>query len=209
MVRIRMQRLGRRNRPFYRINAIDKRRARDGKVIENLGWYNPVETDPDKQVSLKEDRIRYWLSVGAQPSDTVRDFLAKADIVDRATWEADRKSDRDRVTCKQAVGKAEAAVSAIAAIAEESDANLSAFATAASEALAAAKAAVSGADADAAQKAVAAAESAQSDAQAAADKAKAEAEAKAAAEAAEAEKAAAAEAASEESGDDSEDKADG
>lgn len=191
MVRIRMQRLGRRNRPFYRINAIDKRTRRNGKVIENLGWYDPIAKDESKQLSLNADRIKYWLSVGAQPSDTVRDFLAKADLIDTAEWEAQRKADRDRVTCKMATTKTEEALAEINGIAGASEADLGAYVTAATEAVASAKTAVSKADPDAASKAIESAKAALASAKAADEKAQAE---KAAREAAEAEAAAKAEA---------------
>ena len=80
MVKIRLKRMGRRHRPFYRINAMDTRTQRDGRVIEELGYYDPLVKDGDKQVKLVEDRIRYWLSQGAQASDTVRDILVKNGI---------------------------------------------------------------------------------------------------------------------------------
>ena len=82
MVVLRMQRMGRAHRPFYRIGAMDKRAPRNGRVIENLGWYDPVGTmGKDKpEFELNEDRIGYWLSFGAQPSDTLRDILRKAEI---------------------------------------------------------------------------------------------------------------------------------
>ena len=76
-VRIRMKRMGNTHRPFYRITAVDSRRKRDGMVIEQLGFYNPVDKNEDNQVSLKLDRCAYWLSVGAQPSDTVATLLKK------------------------------------------------------------------------------------------------------------------------------------
>lgn len=85
MVRIRLSRMGRRNRPFFRINAIDKHTKRDGKVLENLGWYDPVAVE-GKQVLLKEDRIKHWLSTGAQPSDTVSGLLAKANLINADEW---------------------------------------------------------------------------------------------------------------------------
>ncbi|MCH9021313.1 MAG: 30S ribosomal protein S16 [Planctomycetes bacterium] len=75
-----MKRMGRRHRPFYRINAMDSRSPRDGKVLEELGYYDPIEPDEAKQVKLKEDRIRYWLSKGAQPSETVGHMLRKCGI---------------------------------------------------------------------------------------------------------------------------------
>ena len=67
--------MGRRNRPFFRINAIEKRTKRDGKIIEKLGWYDPIEKNPEKAMKLDIERIKYWLSVGAQPSDTMNDIL--------------------------------------------------------------------------------------------------------------------------------------
>lgn len=106
MVRIRMQRMGRHSRPFYRISAIEKRVRRDGRVIEQLGWYDPMAADPKKQINLNEERVKYWLSVGAQPSDTVRDMLARRNLVDVAAWEAQRKIDRDRVAAKAAAAPA-------------------------------------------------------------------------------------------------------
>lgn len=79
MVVLRLKRMGRKHRPFYRMNAMDKRAPRNGRVIEELGWYDPVAPE-DKQLSLKNERIEYWLSVGAQPSDTVRSLLRKSGI---------------------------------------------------------------------------------------------------------------------------------
>jgi small subunit ribosomal protein S16 len=78
MVVLRLKRFGRRHRPFYRVCAMDKRAPRNGKVLEELGWFDPIGPE-DKQTSLKLDRIDYWLSVGAQPSDTVKSLLRKAD----------------------------------------------------------------------------------------------------------------------------------
>lgn len=84
-VRIRLKRMGRRHHPVYRLAAMDRRRARDGEVIELLGQYDPCNKDESKQVNLKADRIGYWLSVGAQPSDTVRRLLEKNGIVESST----------------------------------------------------------------------------------------------------------------------------
>jgi small subunit ribosomal protein S16 len=79
MVVLRLKRLGRRHRPFYRLNAMDQRAPRNGRVIEELGWFDPL-VDDDKQLNFKADRIKYWLSVGAQPSDTVRGLLKRIDV---------------------------------------------------------------------------------------------------------------------------------
>jgi len=77
MVRLRLKRYGRTHRPFYRLGAVDARSKRDGKVIEELGFFDPVEKDEDKQINFKLDRVEYWLGVGAQPSETVADLLRK------------------------------------------------------------------------------------------------------------------------------------
>ncbi len=79
-VKIRLKRFGRRNRAFYRINAIDIRRARDSKVIEELGYYDPIAKEPENQLKIDRERVEYWLSVGAQPSDTVKNLLLKAGV---------------------------------------------------------------------------------------------------------------------------------
>ncbi len=83
-VRLRFKRIGRRHRPSYRLAAVDKRRPRDGKVLEELGIYDPMAAKPEQEVVLKRDRIKYWLSVGAQPSDTVRRILEKEGVVQKA-----------------------------------------------------------------------------------------------------------------------------
>ncbi len=83
-VRIRLKRIGRRHRPVYRVAAVDSRRARDSKVIEELGSYDPMNAVEDRQVCLRSERIQYWLSVGAQPSDTVRRLLEKQGILAKA-----------------------------------------------------------------------------------------------------------------------------
>lgn len=79
-VRLRLKRVGRRHRPSYRVAAVDSRSPRDGRVIEELGSYNPLASDPNQQVVLVRDRIEYWLSVGAQPSDTVRNLLKRQGV---------------------------------------------------------------------------------------------------------------------------------
>lgn len=80
---IRLSRGGRKKRPFYRIVVADKRMPRDGRYIERLGTYNPLLTDDNEQrVQLVEDRIKYWLGEGAQPSERVALFLGKAGLID-------------------------------------------------------------------------------------------------------------------------------
>ncbi len=80
---IRLSRGGRKKRPFYSIIVADKRMPRDGRYIEKLGTYNPLLADDnDKRVTLVEERIKYWLSQGAKPSERVALFLGKAGIID-------------------------------------------------------------------------------------------------------------------------------
>jgi len=76
--KIRLKRIGRRNRPFYRLVIMDARKRRDGAAIEEVGWYNP--TAKDEMYSLKEDRILYWLQEGAQPTDTAHDIFRTAGL---------------------------------------------------------------------------------------------------------------------------------
>ena len=77
-VRIRLQRFGRKHRPFYRIVVADSRTARDGKFIEKLGHYDPI-AEP-AEITVNEARALYWLQVGAQPSDTVKSILSEVGI---------------------------------------------------------------------------------------------------------------------------------
>ncbi len=77
-VRIRLRRMGRKKRPYYRIVVADSRSPRDGRFIETLGTYNPLE-EPI-QVEVKEERVYYWLKNGAQPSQTVRSLLSRKGI---------------------------------------------------------------------------------------------------------------------------------
>ena len=81
MVKIRLKRLGRKNHPFWRINAIDARSPRDGKVLEELGYYDPTNKDKAKQVVVDKARVDYWIKVGAQPSDRVAKFLSQAEMM--------------------------------------------------------------------------------------------------------------------------------
>jgi len=79
-VKIRLKRFGRRHQAAYRVNAIDSRTPRDGRVIEELGFYDPIAKEPEKQFNIKRDRVEYWLSVGAIPSETVKSLLAKVGV---------------------------------------------------------------------------------------------------------------------------------
>ncbi len=76
-VRLRMKKMGRKHQPFFRVVAVDQRAARDGKVIEYLGHYDPLVKETDARALLNAERIDYWLSVGAQPSDKVGVLIKK------------------------------------------------------------------------------------------------------------------------------------
>jgi small subunit ribosomal protein S16 len=72
-----MKKLGRKHRPFFRICAMDQRAPRDGRVIEELGYYDPMVKETDARAVLKNERVDYWLSVGAKPSDKVATLIKK------------------------------------------------------------------------------------------------------------------------------------
>ena len=76
-VRIRMKQMGRKHRPFYRICAMDSRRPRDGRVLEELGTYDPLVRETDGRVVLNNERVKYWISVGALPSEKVAVLIKK------------------------------------------------------------------------------------------------------------------------------------
>ena len=80
-VKIRLKRMGAKKAPFYRIIVADSRSPRDGRFIETLGTYNPL-TNP-AEINVKEEETLKWLSNGAQPTDTVRNVLSKAGIMEK------------------------------------------------------------------------------------------------------------------------------
>ncbi|HNP85842.1 MAG: 30S ribosomal protein S16 [Chloroflexi bacterium SZAS-1] len=82
MVVIRLRRTGKTKQPSYRLVVSDKRSPRDGKFIEIVGHYNPIRQP--KELVVKNDRVRYWLGVGAQPSDTVVRLLKQVNVLDSA-----------------------------------------------------------------------------------------------------------------------------
>jgi small subunit ribosomal protein S16 len=86
--RIWLKRLGARKRPFYRVVVADQRSPRDGRFIENIGRYQPMD-DPSL-IEIDEERALHWLRVGAQPSNTVRVLMTKVGIWDRFTSEKDQ-----------------------------------------------------------------------------------------------------------------------
>lgn len=82
-VRLRLKRLGRRHRSFYRLSAMESRCPRDGRVLEELGTYDPQSKDAERQLKLNLERIQHWLKLGAMPTETVARLLRKHGIKPR------------------------------------------------------------------------------------------------------------------------------
>ncbi len=123
-VRIRLKRMGKIHAPFYRVVIVDSRKKRDGRVIEEIGIYNPMPNP--SIIEIESERAQYWLGVGAQPSDAVRRLLVLSGDIARFNGKEDAVSriivaenDRDAQT-KEAVEAAEStAQKAKAKLAEE------------------------------------------------------------------------------------------
>ncbi len=79
MLAIRLARTGKKKKPFYRIVVTEKTRPRNGRFVEIVGTYDPIREPAE--IRLKEERVKYWLGVGAQPSETVRSFFAKQKLL--------------------------------------------------------------------------------------------------------------------------------
>ncbi|MEM6858761.1 MAG: 30S ribosomal protein S16 [Pseudomonadota bacterium] len=107
-IALRLSRGGAKKRPYYRIVAADSRSPRDGKYLEQIGTYNPLlAKDDENRVKLNEDRARYWLGVGAQPSDRVHRFLDAAGILERAARNNPHKAEPGEKAKERAEEKAE------------------------------------------------------------------------------------------------------
>ncbi len=108
-VRIRLARWGAKKRPFYRIVAINARSPRDGRFLEKLGTYNPLlPSEHPERVVLNEERLRFWLGNGAQPSDRVARFLDAAGITQGATHLRGTGKKAQEIEAKKAAAAAEA-----------------------------------------------------------------------------------------------------
>lgn len=79
--KIRLRRMGAKKAPFYRVVVADSRSPRDGKSIEEIGYYNPIAKNDDVSLKINEERALYWLGTGAQPSETVKALLNKAGVL--------------------------------------------------------------------------------------------------------------------------------
>lgn len=115
-LRIRLARGGTKKRPVYRIVVADSRTPRDGRFIEKLGFFNPLlPKDNEARIRYNEERIKYWLGVGAKPSDRVARFLSEKDIV---KWEHGNNPEKAKPKAK-AQERMKAAEEAAASAAEE------------------------------------------------------------------------------------------
>lgn len=118
MVRIRMKRTGSRNAACFRVVVMDQRSSRDGRAIEELGYYDPIR----KQEKINLERAEYWIGVGAQVSETVADIIDRARsgvvLAERVRKPAMSKKAREKAEA-EAKAKAEAAAAAAEAAAEE------------------------------------------------------------------------------------------
>ena len=122
-LRIRLSRGGAKKRPFYRVVVADSRSPRDGRFIERVGTYNPmVPRDHPERLVLKEERVRYWLGVGAQPSDRVARFCAQAGLMEARPIPEQTKKNQPRAKTLERMKEAEEAAQQAAAAAAEAPA---------------------------------------------------------------------------------------
>lgn len=134
-LKIRLARSGAKKRPYYRIVVADSRSPRDGRFIERLGAYNPmVAKDHPERITLKEDRIKHWLTAGALPSDRVARFFADAGLTGKVERREQTKRDKPSAkTLERIREKAEKVEKAAAAAREAEEAAAAAAAAPAEE----------------------------------------------------------------------------
>lgn len=114
-LRIRLTRGGAKKRPFYRIVVADSRSPRDGRFIEVVGTYNPqLASDDPQRVALKEERLKYWLGVGADPSDRVASFCAKSGLMEPRVRREQTKKSQPKAKAQERLKDAQEAASAAA-----------------------------------------------------------------------------------------------
>jgi small subunit ribosomal protein S16 len=112
-LKIRLARGGAKKRPFYSIVIADARSPRDGRFIERVGTYNPMlERGAGDRVTLKEERVRHWLGVGAQPTERVARFLGDAGIVDKPAFQETPKQSAPKAKAQERAKQAAEAAAA-------------------------------------------------------------------------------------------------
>ena len=160
-VKIRMMRLGRRHRPFFRINAVDSRVPRNGRILEKLGHYDPMEKDESKQIVLDLEKVKAWLDKGAVPSESIDDMLGKLGIETKFAIERKKRREKAKAIAKAKGKPFDTAQRVAAAKAAEQAAAKAEAEAKAKEEEAKAKAEAAAAKAKAAEEAAAAAEGAE------------------------------------------------
>lgn len=134
-LKIRLSRSGAKKRPYYRIVVADSRSPRDGRFIERLGSYNPmVAKDHPERITLKEERIKHWLSNGALPSDRVARFFADAGLGEKPVVREQTKKDKPKAKTLERMAEKEEKLKAQAEAAAEAEAAAAEEAAAAAEA---------------------------------------------------------------------------
>lgn len=119
-LKIRLSRGGAKKRPYYHVVIADSRSPRDGRFIENVGTYNPmVPKDHPERITLKDERIKYWMGVGARPTDRVAHFLANAGMGDMPAIPEQTKQHLPKAKAQERMKEAEEAAEAAKAAAEE------------------------------------------------------------------------------------------
>ena len=112
-VHIRLSRVGAKKAPLYRVVVADQRSPRGGRFIEKLGTYNPMlERGHADRVTLKEERIKHWLGVGAQPTDRVAKFLGDAGVIEKAAIKQTPIKSAPKAKAQERAKEAEAAAAA-------------------------------------------------------------------------------------------------
>ena len=118
-LKIRLSRVGAKGQPSYRLIVADSRSPRDGRFIEKVGTYNPrVPHDHKERLVIKEERIKHWLSVGAQPTERVQRFLSTVGLVEAPKRHDQTKQDKPRAKAQERMKAAEEAAKAAAEAAE-------------------------------------------------------------------------------------------
>ena len=101
-LKIRLRRQGRKNRPFFRLIVTETETRRDGKYVENVGWYDPMAVAEESQLHVKGDRVQHWLDQGAQLSDKAESLVARAapEVVKAQKERIIAKREKERVKRK-------------------------------------------------------------------------------------------------------------
>ncbi len=118
-LKIRLSRVGAKRQPYYRLVVTDSRSPRDGRFIEKVGTYNPrVAHDHKERLVIKEDRIKHWLGIGAQPTERVARFLSPLGLVEAPKRHEQTKQDKPRAKAQERMKAAEEAAKAAAEAAD-------------------------------------------------------------------------------------------